>query len=101
MHIAAGGQGALVQRIANRLYGDSRFIMLLALVPIIHTQLQMVTLTMMALAMSEDSIRLYARRDEIIDALGMLTEHIKEVQQMIAISSWPVHACTCLQGSNG
>ena len=68
--------------------------MLLALVPIIHTQLQMVTLTMMALAMSEDSIRLHARRNEIIDALGMLTEHIKEVQQMIASLSQPMHACT-------
>ena len=73
----------------------------LALLPITCAQLQMVTLTMMALAMSEDSTRLHARHNEIIDALGMLTEHIKEVQQMIAILSWPMHACTCLQGSNG
>ncbi len=39
----------------------------------------MVALTMMALALSEDSIRLRARRNEVINALGMLPEHIREV----------------------
>ena len=39
----------------------------------------MVALTMMALALSEDSIRLRARRDQVINALGMLPEHIREV----------------------
>ena len=42
-------------------------------------RLQMVALTMMALALSEDSIRLRARRNEVINALGMLPEHIREV----------------------
>ena len=54
--------------------------MSVTLVPIVHMEVQIVTLTMMALAMSEDSIRLHARRNEVIDALGMLPEHIKEVQ---------------------
>ena len=39
----------------------------------------MVALTMMALALSEDSIRLRARRNEVINALGMLPEHVREV----------------------
>ena len=34
---------------------------------------------MMALALSEDSIRLRARRNEVINALGMLPEHVREV----------------------
>ena len=40
----------------------------------------MVALTMMALALSEDSIRLRARRNKVINALGMLPEHIREVR---------------------
>ena len=39
---------------------------------------------MMALALSEDSIRLRARRNEVINALGMLPEHIREVQASFA-----------------
>ena len=41
--------------------------------------MQMVALTMMALALSEDSIRLRARRNDIIDALGSLPDQIREV----------------------
>jgi hypothetical protein len=41
---------------------------------------QMVALTMMALALSEDSIRLRKKRNTIIDALGRLPDHIREVQ---------------------
>jgi hypothetical protein len=44
-------------------------------------ELQMVALTMMALALSEDSIRLRARRNEIINELGALPEHIREVSR--------------------
>ena len=44
----------------------------------------MVALTMMALALSEDSIRLRARRNEVINALGMLPEHIREVCASLA-----------------
>ncbi|KAK9819951.1 hypothetical protein WJX72_004305 [[Myrmecia] bisecta] len=40
---------------------------------------QMVTLTMVALALSEDSIAKRARRDEIIDSLGQLPEKVREV----------------------
>ena len=40
----------------------------------------MVALTMMALALSEDSIRLRARRNQVINALGNLPEHIREVR---------------------
>jgi hypothetical protein len=43
-------------------------------------QMQMVALTMMALALSEDSIRLRARRNDVINALGALPEHIREVR---------------------
>lgn len=35
---------------------------------------------MMALALSEDSIRLRARRNQVINALGNLPEHIREVR---------------------
>ena len=42
--------------------------------------MQMVALTMMALALSEDSIRLRARRNDVINALGALPEHIREVR---------------------
>ena len=35
---------------------------------------------MMALALSEDSIRLRAQRNEVINALGMLPEHIREAR---------------------
>ena len=41
---------------------------------------QMVALTMMALALSEDSIRLRARRNDIIDALGSLPDQIREAR---------------------
>lgn len=57
-------------------------------------QLQMVTLTMMALAMSEDSIRLHAKRNDVINALGMLTEHVKEVQNRANVHKDDLpHAC--------
>lgn len=39
----------------------------------------MVALTMMALALSEDSIRLRKKRNAIIDELGRLPDHIREV----------------------
>ena len=39
----------------------------------------MVALTMMALALSEDSIRLRAQRNSVIDALGVLPDQIREV----------------------
>lgn len=42
----------------------------------------MVALTMMALALSEDSIRLRARRNDIIDALGSLPDQIREVRPL-------------------
>ena len=51
--------------------------------------LQMVALTMMALALSEDSIRLRARRNEVINALGLLPEHIREVPTCL----WPLPLC--------
>ena len=38
-----------------------------------------VAITMMALALSEDSIRLRARRDAVIDCLGTLPDKIREV----------------------
>ena len=41
----------------------------------------MVALTMMALALSEDSIRLRSKRNSIIDALGVLPDQIREVRQ--------------------
>lgn len=41
----------------------------------------MVALTMMALALSEDSIRLRPKRNGIIDALGVLPDQIREVRQ--------------------
>ena len=49
----------------------------------------MVALTMMALALSEDSIRLRARRNEVINALGMLPEHVREVLPCVSpLSPW-------------
>ena len=64
----------------------------------------MVALTMMALALSEDSIRLRARRNEVINALGMLPEHVREVPSCL----WPLSPGTafspcsadCSAGSN-
>ncbi len=44
---------------------------------------QMVALTMMALALSEDSIRLRARRNDIIDALGSLPDQIREARSLV------------------
>ncbi len=41
--------------------------------------MQMVALSMMALALSEDSIRLRSKRNAIIDALGFLPDQIREV----------------------
>ncbi len=41
----------------------------------------MVALTMMALALSEDSIRLRSKRNSIIDALGVLPDQIREVSR--------------------
>ena len=55
----------------------------------------MVALTMMALALSEDSIRLRARRNEVINALGMLPEHIREVQASFA-AALLYHLSSCL-----
>ncbi len=53
-----------------------------------------VAITMMALALCEDSIRLRARRDTIIDSLGTLPDKIREVQH-----GTYVHVCwTCLCG---
>ncbi|EIE25165.1 isomerising glucosamine-fructose-6-phosphate aminotransferase [Coccomyxa subellipsoidea C-169] len=45
---------------------------------------QMVALTMMALALSEDSIRLRPKRNSIIDALGVLPDQIREVLKLDA-----------------
>lgn len=43
---------------------------------------QMVAITMMALALSGDSIRKRAQRDRIIDELGMLPQKVQEVSSM-------------------
>jgi uncharacterized protein with PIN domain len=43
---------------------------------------QMVALTMMALALSEDSIRLRARRNAVVDALGVLPDQLREVLKL-------------------
>lgn len=43
--------------------------------------MQMVALTMMALALSEDSIKLRKKRNAIIDELGRLPDHIREVSE--------------------
>ncbi|CAL8461865.1 g1396 [Coccomyxa elongata] len=45
---------------------------------------QMVALTMMGLALSEDSIRLRSKRNSIIDALGVLPDQIREVLKLDA-----------------
>ena len=49
----------------------------------------MVALTMMALALSEDSIRLRARRNDIIDALGSLPDQIREARLLIPCTLIP------------
>ena len=55
----------------------------------------MVALTMMALALSEDSIRLRARRNQVINALGMLPDHIREV--LIPLQDlMSIYPCTLL-----
>jgi hypothetical protein len=62
--------------------------------------MQMVALTMMALALSEDSIRLRPKRNGIIDALGVLPDQIREVRQGTSSpvpSSWLVWLCHVLQ----
>jgi glucosamine 6-phosphate synthetase-like amidotransferase/phosphosugar isomerase protein len=41
---------------------------------------QMVAITMMALALSEDSISKRSQRDEIIDELGLLPEKVRQVR---------------------
>ncbi len=59
----------------------------------------MVALTMMALALSEDSIRLRARRNQVINALGMLPDHIREV--LIPLQDlMSIYPCTLLVIAN-
>ena len=54
---------------------------------------------MMALALSEDSIRLRARRNQVINALGMLPDHIREV--LIPLQDlMSIYPCTLLVIAN-
>jgi len=59
----------------------------------------MVALTMMALALSEDSIRLRARRNQVINALAILPDHIREV--LIPLQDlMSIYPCTLLVIAN-
>ena len=51
---------------------------------------QMVAITMMALALSEDSIAKRPKRDAIIDALGALPDALRKVRVM----QWPKESVT-------
>lgn len=54
---------------------------------------QMVAITMMALALSEDSISKRAQRDEIIDGLGALPEKVREVIYLLDCSFYYPLVC--------
>ena len=47
---------------------------------------QMVSITMMALALSEDSIAKRVKRDLVIDGLGQLSDTVREVEVRLVVA---------------
>lgn len=47
-----------------------------------HTHVQIICITMMALALAEDSLSKRERCDEIIDELGKLSDKMREFMQV-------------------
>ena len=54
----------------------------------------MVAITMMALALSEDSITRRAKRDSIIDGLGRLPDTLRQVSALTG-QSWKLELSGC------